>query len=90
MKPASQGSTVSEAESTPEQDGMPPSTPDWYTRFASLPKKEDFQKLVDEVTGTLQTEISVVRTSLAFLETRISTLEERDSCARGPDPAVTR
>ncbi|CAH2278269.1 Hypothetical predicted protein [Pelobates cultripes] len=89
MAPTSPGSTISVVESTPDQEGLLTSpTPDLYTLFASLPKKEDFQKLVEEVKGTLQTEIASVCTSMTSLEARISSLEERDSCAVGPNPSA--
>ncbi|CAH2252132.1 Hypothetical predicted protein [Pelobates cultripes] len=90
MALASPGSTASEAESMSAHEILPPPTPDWYALFASLSKKEDFQQLVDEVMGTLHSEISSIRTSLTSLKTCVSALEERGPQANGPDPATIR
>ncbi|CAH2278127.1 Hypothetical predicted protein [Pelobates cultripes] len=49
--------------------------PDWYSLFASLPKLEDFNNLIDEVKQTLQTELFDLRQSLTSLKTRVQTSE---------------
>ncbi|CAH2277907.1 Hypothetical predicted protein [Pelobates cultripes] len=64
-----------------------PPAMDWYALFTSLPKKEDFQSLLEEVKTMLRTEISALGTSLTALEARVQTLE-----SQSPDlhcPAVT-
>ncbi|CAH2274844.1 Hypothetical predicted protein [Pelobates cultripes] len=51
------------------------SPPDWYSLFASLPKKEDLQTFLAEVRTTLRSEITTLRTFLSDLEGRVRALE---------------
>ncbi|CAH2282734.1 Hypothetical predicted protein [Pelobates cultripes] len=81
MAPSSPSSTLSEEYPCTESGRPAPQTPDWYTLFTSLPKKEDFQSLLDEVKATLRTEISALGTSLTALETRVQALG-----SQGPNP----
>ncbi|CAH2277423.1 Hypothetical predicted protein [Pelobates cultripes] len=81
MAPSSPSSTLSEEYPRTDSSRQAPQTPDWYTLFTSLPKKEDFQTLLDEVKATLRTEISALGTSLTALETRVQALE-----TQGPNP----
>ncbi|CAH2283695.1 Hypothetical predicted protein, partial [Pelobates cultripes] len=48
MAPSSLSSTLSEEYQRTESGWPAPQTPDWYILFTSLPKKEDFQSLLDE------------------------------------------
>ncbi|CAH2225734.1 Hypothetical predicted protein [Pelobates cultripes] len=77
MAPSSPSSTLSEEVPNTGTNGTAAPAPDWYALYASLPKKEDFHSLLEEVKTTLHTEISALGSSITALETRVQALESR-------------
>ncbi|CAH2316644.1 Hypothetical predicted protein [Pelobates cultripes] len=77
MAPSSPGSMMSEDGPSIGSSMPSPPAPDWYALFTSLPKKEDFQSLLEEVKTKLRMEISTLGTSLTALEARVE--------SQGPD-----
>lgn len=64
------------AHTTPDFDPDPETCTSWRDYVRCMPTKQDFRMLIQEVRDTSRTEISMLRTDLHQLSTKVASLEE--------------